>query len=136
MIHTKWRITQQKAEMNWETREWDATHWARIRKKVQKPPQSTHLISRSEWPPHSTQYVFKWSIFLPPPHSTCSCQKLWLIEWNVEGFFPKKGVYQIRVKLTLDEFWCFPQKEFIPFLGDHYSFHWFLPIFEFFWKIY
>ena len=62
-------------------------------------------------------------------------------EWSVEEFYivnfqkkpknqqksnervviPRKGVDQTMKKLTSDELWCFPQKEFIPFLGDHTS---------------
>ena len=40
---------------------------------------------------------------------------------NERVVIPQKGVDQTMKKLTLDELGCFPQKEFIPFLGDHTS---------------
>ena len=138
---TNWLIPSSNQSSSSKLLTGHGAHWARIRKKVQKPPQSTHLISRSEWPPHSTQYVFKGSIFchlhilLAHVKNYDSLSGMWRV------FFPKKRVYQTMVKLTLDELWCFPQKELIPFLGGSHLTEWksksdlahFLAYFNTFW---
>ena len=94
--------------------------WARIQKNVQKPPQSTLMILKSEWPPHSTSYFSKIH-FLSPPHSTYSCPNLWFIEWSVEVLFFWKENDKTLAKQTPNELWCFPPKELIPFSGENTS---------------
>ena len=75
-----------------------ATHWARIQKKVQKPPQSTHQIPgffaqkiQKEW------IVEEFSIVIFSK-ATKNQQKS-----NKRVVIPRKGVDQTMKKLTSDE---------------------------------
>ena len=73
-------------------------HWARIQKKVQKPPQSTHQISGFFCQKIQKEWIVEEFSIVNFSKKIKNQQKS-----NERVVIPRKGVDQTMKKLTLDE---------------------------------